>query len=279
VRVADLPPGVDPAELARENPAELQRAVSEAIRFLKFRVDRVLAAADLTSAEGRAHGAQAAVGVVAEHPDPLVRDQYLMEIADRCRIEIRQLREIAAAPPAPKPPAPSEPDEREIDNIPDDYGRGDFGRPSSTRLTAEDEAIRIAIHRPDDIAGQVAPVLFDDPVRREAFEALAAGGVMAAADRAGPAAAGLLRRLAVDPSDAETGDILSGIARLAADRVLRELQRDARGATSIQARQGFASAIGWVKMQTENLAERDTRDPALAQLLPWLIGQLEGRES
>ena len=290
VMVADLPPGVDPADLAREDPAELQRAVSDAIRFLKFRVDRVLAGADLASAEGRAQGAQSAVAVIAEHPDPLVRDQYLMEIADRCRIEIRQLREVAAAPPAPKQASPrpgSRPEprpdpvdayEREFDDVPDDYGRGDFGRPASTRLTPEDEVIRIAIHRPDDIVGSVAPVLFDDPIRREAFEAIADGGVMAAADRAGPAAAGLLMRLAVDPSDADTGDVLSGIARLAADRVLRELQRDARGAASIQDRQGFAAAIGWVKMQTENLAERDTRDPALAQLLPWLISQLEGRE-
>jgi len=294
VRVADLPPGVDPADLAREDPAELQRAVTEAIRFLKFRVDRVLSAADLTSAEGRAHAAQAAVGVVVEHPDALVRDQYLMEIADRCRIEIRQLREIAAAPPPPKQPVAAgdsrtertephhdHPDsnEREAANSHDEYGQSGFDRPVSTRLTAEDEVLRVAIHRPDDIAGKITPALFHDPVRREAFEALADGGVVAASDRAGPAAAGLLRRLAVDPSDAETGDVLAGIARLAADRVLRELQRDARGAASIQDRQGYASAIGWVKMQTENLAERDSREPALAQLLPWLIAQLEGRES
>jgi len=289
VRVADLPPGVDPADLAREDPAELQRAVTEAIRFLKFRVDRVLAGADLTSAEGRAHGAKAAVGVVAEHPDPLVRDQYLMEIADRCRIEIRQLREIAAAPPAPSQSVAQHNDrsdsrEREVANNVDD-GRHDdrdprgVDRSVSTRLTPEDEAIRIAIHRPDDIAGRLAPALFDDPVRREAFVALGDGGVVAAADRAGPAATRLLRRLAVDPSDTEADDVLAGIARLAADRVLRELQRDARSASSIQDRQGFASAIAWVKMQAENLAERDSRDPALAQLLPWLVDQLEGREA
>jgi len=271
VLVADLPPGVDPADLAREDPSELGRAVSEAIRFLKFRVDRVLAATDLSSAEGRAHGAQAAFSVVAEHPDPLVRDQYLMEISDRCRIDIRRLREFAAGPTEPSRP------EARVRR--DDHDPGGTAASVSTRLTPEDEAIRVAIHRPDEILDRLAPALFDDPVRREAFEALGDGGLMAAADRAGPAATGLLRRLAVDPSDADTEDVLAGIARLAADRVLRELQRDARGASSIQDRQGFASAIAWVKMQAENLAERDSREPALAQLLPWLIDQLEGRET
>ncbi len=280
VRVADLPPGVDPADLAREDPAELARAVSEAIRFLKFRVDRVLGATDLSSAEGRAQGAQAAVAVVAEHPDPLVRDQYLMEIADRCRIDIRQLRDVAAAGPAqslsPRP-APQSSQDREVSNVP--AGLDDVGDLAPSRITAEDEAIRLTIHRPDEVEGRLSSALFADDIRREAFEGLSAGGVMAAADRVGSRAAGLLRRLAVDPPDADTDteDVLSGMARLAADRVLRDLQRDARNAQSAEDRQGFASAIAWVKTHSENLAERDARGPALGQLLPWLIDHLEGR--
>ncbi len=280
VRVADLPPGVDPADLAREDPTELARAVSEAIRFLKFRVDRVLGATDLTSAEGRAQGAQAAVAVVAEHPDPLVRDQYLMEIADRCRIDIRQLRDVAAAGPtqsmSPRP-APQPSQDREVSNAPG--GPDNVGEPAPSRITAEDEAIRLAIHSPDEVEGRLSSALFADDIRREAFEALSVGGVMAAADRVGSRAAGLLRRLAVDPpdTDSDTDDILSGVARLAADRVLRDLQRDARNAQSTEDRQGFAAAIVWVKTHSENLAERDARGPALDQLLPWLIDHLEGR--
>ena len=42
-------------------------------------------------------------------------------------------------------------------------------------------------------------------------------------------------------------------------------------------RQGFATAIAWVKTQTEGLAERNTREAAVAQLLPWLIDNAEGR--
>lgn len=119
--------------------------------------------------------------------------------------------------------------------------------------------------------------LFLDPVRREAFEALAEDGLVAAADRAGPEAGTLLRRLAVEAGDAETDDILAGLARLAGDRVMRDLQRSARMAEGNDQRRGYADAIQWVKSQLELVAERSTREAAVAQLLPWLIEHSEGR--
>ena len=42
VTVADLPPGVDPADLAGSDPGRLAASVEAAVPFLKFRVDRVL---------------------------------------------------------------------------------------------------------------------------------------------------------------------------------------------------------------------------------------------
>ena len=45
VSVADLPAGVDPADLASTDPARLAASVESAVPFLKFRVDRVLTAA------------------------------------------------------------------------------------------------------------------------------------------------------------------------------------------------------------------------------------------
>ena len=48
--------------------------------FLGFRLDRVLDQANLTTPEGRARAAEAGVRVVDEHPNPLVRDQYLMQV-------------------------------------------------------------------------------------------------------------------------------------------------------------------------------------------------------
>ena len=54
VVVADLPKGSDPGDLSRSDPEALARAVAEARPFLQFRVDRILSAGDLTTAEGRA---------------------------------------------------------------------------------------------------------------------------------------------------------------------------------------------------------------------------------
>ncbi len=93
VAVAALPPGSDPADLARSDPAALREAVDKATPFLQFRLGRILDAADLSTAEGRARAADHTLGAVAEHPDDLVRDQYVMQVAERCRLEPASLRE------------------------------------------------------------------------------------------------------------------------------------------------------------------------------------------
>ncbi len=93
VAVADLPSGSDPGELARTDPEGLRAAIEEAKPFLQFRVERILDAAQLDTSEGRAKAADAALAAVAEHPDNLVRDQYVMQVAERCRLEPSQLRE------------------------------------------------------------------------------------------------------------------------------------------------------------------------------------------
>jgi DNA primase len=265
IRVAALPDGVDPDDLAREDPEALQRAVDEAMPFLKFRLERALAAGDLSTVEGRARTAEHALDVVAEHPDALVRDPYVIEIADRCRLDVARLRELLAG---------------ERSSVMPKRARVDPDAPlmPPTRLTAEDEAIRLAIHRPSEVVGFLSAELFVDPVRREAYEALAEDGLVASADRAGPEAGTLLRRLAVDAGDADTDDVLAGLARLTGDRVMRDLQRSARMAEGTEQRRGYADAIQWVKSQLELVTESSTRETAVAQLLPWLIEHAEGRE-
>ncbi|HEX6236608.1 MAG TPA: DNA primase [Acidimicrobiales bacterium] len=92
VAVADLPPGEDPADTAARDPARLVAAVEGATPFLRFRLERAFGAADLSGPEGRARAAEAALAIVAEHPSELVRDQYLMEVASRCRFDADRLR-------------------------------------------------------------------------------------------------------------------------------------------------------------------------------------------
>ncbi|MFT5201020.1 MAG: DNA primase [Candidatus Aldehydirespiratoraceae bacterium] len=297
VRVADLPAGVDPADLAREDPVELQRAVDEAIPFLSFRLERVLSSGDLSTVEGRARTAEAGLDVITEHPDPLVRDAYLLEVADRCRVDLSRLRELASAPrakPVEKDPAPQrrrQEEQRdqpqEVSNQPDDYYSHDdtsapadgLLRAGSGATEAEDEALRLAIHRPED-ADRIHPALFGDASRREAFVALRDGGLLGAGDRAGERAASLLRRLAVDPSDADPSDVIAGLGRLAGRRTLEDLRRVQRALDSTDDQKRHAvSSIGPLKLLTERLDERETREEAIAQLLPWLIGYEEGRNA
>src|SRR5207245_5149392 len=92
----------DPAGVGLAGPARLAAAVEGARPFLQFRLERLLRAADLASVEGRAAAAKAAVALVAEHPDDLVRDQYLMQLAERVGIDVDRLRRAAAeAEPGP----------------------------------------------------------------------------------------------------------------------------------------------------------------------------------
>src|SRR5581483_12017813 len=93
IAVADLPPGSDPADLARSDPDRLRAAVEEARPFLAFRIERALSAASLSTPEGRARAAGAALAMIREHPDEFVRDQYVMEVSTRTRIEADPLRE------------------------------------------------------------------------------------------------------------------------------------------------------------------------------------------
>ena len=256
VLVADLPAGQDPGDLSRSDPAELRRAVQDAVPLLKFRVDRALDGADLSTIESRARWAERAVSVVNEHPDPMVRDPSVVAIAERCHVDPDHLRRFASGGPSMAPAR----------------GDGPEGAGGEPRLTPEDEALQLAIHRPEEVAGYLHETLFGDPVRREAFEALSEQGTVAsAADSVSPQAAQLLHRLAVDAGRAAIDDVLARIARLTARRAMNDLRRTAASADDPALRQQCSVSLAWLKSQTERLEERETRTEALAGLLPWLI--------
>ena len=256
VLVADLPDGRDPGDLGRSDPGELQRAVRDAVPLLQFRVDRALSGADLATIESRARSAERAVSVVNEHPDPMVRDPSVVAIAERCHVDPDHLRRYASGGPSM---APARSDNAE-------------GAGAAPRLTPEDEALQLAIHRPEEVADYLHETLFGDPVRREAFKALSEHGAVApAADFVSPQTAQLLHRLAVDAGSAAIGDVLARIARLTARRAMNDLRRTAATADDPALRQQCSISLAWLKSHTERLEERGTRTEALADLLPWLI--------
>jgi DNA primase len=339
VAVAAFPTGSDPGELARTDPEALRKAVAEARPFLQFRVDQVFAAADLSTVEGRARAADAALTTVAEHPDDLVRDQYVMQVADRCRLEpdrVRQRLEEARRHPPARPaqhrsagragrgaqdheraapagrtaPAPGERprDERgagpghddgdpgpvEYDDGPGPFdhpgagldeapGRGSSGadRPAPAERPGL-EALRLAVHRPEEVSERLDEVLFVVEVHRQAFAALAAADSLhQAVEEAPPEVAALLRRLTVeepvivgkplvDPVDAVVAQLVRGAAR----RALTEMQSEMRTSSVdlATANPEASQVLRWI----DELGEPERCREAEGRLLAWLVGRDRG---
>ena len=212
VAVADLPKGVDPADLARDDPDALRAAVEEATPFLGFRVQRALRAGSLASPEARARTAQAALTVIREHPSELVRDQYVMQVADHTRLDPDQLRTQLRRPAG---------DEVQVSAA------------AAKAPTAEDgpefEALRVAIHRPDDVADLLYEHLFTDERAASAFRALADGGdPHDILERADPWTRDLLQRLWVEDTQAEGDEVVTRLVREALRRQIRVLENESR---------------------------------------------------
>ena len=80
--MADLPAGATRASCPG-GPRGPRAVVRRSEPFLGFRLERAFGRSDLSTPEGRAKAAEAALSAVAEHPDELVSDQYVMQVADR----------------------------------------------------------------------------------------------------------------------------------------------------------------------------------------------------
>lgn len=274
VAVAALPPGVDPADLARTDPDALRAAVTDAVPFLGFRVNRVLNAANTATPEGRARAAELALSVVAEHPSSLVRDQYVMEIASRTRIEPDRLRQMLASPESLAKPTPVR--GRALPRDRDD-AEDRVARPAAApmRESAELEALRLMVIAPDVLGPWLHQVLFSDDRARAAYLALASTtSVREAIDTADPGTAELLQQVAVEDSDAEPLDVAILLIVAAAQRELREIQAQAEVADDPLA---FAGTMQWLKLQLEDVRETSS-EAAAGQLLAWLTEEPEEQE-
>ena len=275
VAVASFPGGVDPAELAQSDPAALAVAIADAKPFLKFRLDRVLDGATLDTPEHRVRDAESAMAVVQEHPHEMVRDQYLLEVAARCRIDPQQLRgrrfEAPAAPGAKREAAPRR---SGSDDEPPPYGEPSpqRRRRAVPRDSSATEALRLLIWNHDEIAPWLAEVLFPDPVTATAYrsviatQSLADAIMMAEAEE--PVSGELLQRLAVEEPTAEAADVLARLVDEAAGAAMAALRAEAQVAQDPLA---IGNTIGWLNLRIMELREPLTRQVALDELLDWLI--------
>jgi DNA primase len=281
VAVAALPAGSDPGDLARTDPEALRRAVAEAQPFLRFRIERVLQSADLRTNEGRAKAAEAALAAVADHPNPLVRDQYLMVVADRCRLEAASLRSllddlVRRAPEAPGSPA--RPPRQGAGGAP---VNGNGAGAATGRLHGHDgeaqraglEALRLVVHQPESVAQRLQPLLFSDVRQRAAFVTLATAGdlhdAIRGAEDASPDVAVLLRRLAVEEPAADADDVVVQLVWIASRRALADLESEVRLSPDALVR--LAPVAARVSRDVQELEYREGALLAADRLLAWLV--------
>jgi DNA primase len=306
IAVASLPAGADPGGLSERDPDALRAAVAEAQPFLSFRLERVLAQADLGSPEGRARAAERALPVIAEHPSDLVRDQYVMEVADRCRAAPERLRaglaEAIRAGKANKGPSHQAPASGSragrAGRAEEEAGEGGRGarvgtlergsgpRPGATATATsperarragdgttrrvEVEALRLAVHRPEEVADRLEEMLFSDEVNLAAFRALAGASTLhEAIGAAAPDAAALLQRLAVEETDADPDDVIALLVKQAVTRAIVELEACAR--ESVLVVPEVAQTLAWLKPAVEQLHDSDNRIGACDRLVAWLV--------
>jgi DNA primase len=266
VTVADLPDGVDPADLASTDPERLAASVESAVPFLKFRVDRVLSGADLTTAEGRARAAEAAVDVIREHPSELVRDQYVMEVAGSTRVSPEQLRDML------RRPAPEPRDRGDRRNPPAELeARAVRPRVLDERDGPELEVLRHVVHDWTSVEPWIRyEELFLSELHAAAFRVLMAHPtVQEAIDAADPGVADLLGRLATEEQQAEPFD---AVVRLLTERARHEV-------AGLTARIGSASDPGpllqeqqWLTLIIDRLRDPEAAVEAADELVAF-VGQ------
>jgi DNA primase len=220
VRVADLPAGRDPADVWRDDPARLLVALERAAPFLQFRIDRLLASADLTTLEGRARAGEAAAAIVAQHPSDLVRDQYAMQLSERLQsIDVDRIRDAVARRVGGGPGVNGGGEGRERRAAPPPPGRAGRGAGDESRGAGsaggrpvrvdrrEEDVLRWAVHEPVIVADWLESSLFRDPTARATFECLAASSTFEdALESSTGSVRELLERLAVEEPDAGEED-------------------------------------------------------------------------
>jgi len=271
VAVAQFPGRSDPAELALRDPQALRAAISNAVPFLQFRLNRVLAAANLATAEGRARAAGPAMRVLAELPNELVRDQYVMQVADSLRLEPRMLRTTLIE-------TLRHPVGREIPNEPEPSRSAT----ASFRVAATPrpglEALRFVVHAPDLVKDRFIVQYFVNEIQREIFEGLSSGhsvsDVIDGLERRGEEqAARLLSELVVEEIDREFTEadvtaVVSQLLRSAVAEELRNVERDLRN--EMLAPDLAMATIRDVKERVA-LLDTDRGDVAEHDLREWLL--------
>ncbi len=91
--VATMPPGKDPDDILRENPALWQQKIDSAMPLLDYYIHTVTAPLDLNSPKGKSTAVKAIIPLLREIADPVEQAAYLQQLSRLVKIGERVLRE------------------------------------------------------------------------------------------------------------------------------------------------------------------------------------------
>ncbi|NNN18900.1 MAG: DNA primase [Acidimicrobiaceae bacterium] len=291
IYVADLPKGIDPGDLGQKDPARLVAAVARAKPFMAFRLRRLFEVGDLTTIEGRARIVDEAVAVISEHPNALVRNDYLMQVADKCRFEMSDLH------------VRLEQSLRNRNHFGDEVNLGSgpvlamLATDGQTRIdsgaeieykpiSAQDlglsdrpaiEGLKTLVHNLEEMGEFFPLVLFIHPTHRALRIALdGVTQISEAATKAelvGRAAKELFVRLAVQAPTTDPFDVVSRLVERGVNRRLEHMKLEARSLEPASPRLGALSGeLARVRHLQEELRSGGSgKIEATGQLLAWLV--------
>ena len=267
VFVAAIPEGADPGQLAEEDPAALTEAINSAEPFLSYRINRVLDRADLERVEGRARAAADTGAIIAEHPNEVVRDQYLVETAQKVRVDIEQMRRLIVKP---------SPQQQRSSADQQDTAQPAKQVESKPPPLVEVNLLRALIHQPDAITSLVLPAMFTDPVAAEAHRLVISDGWRDQINDFSEPVATLVGRLVVEEVDADPVELVSRALDAVIDRWHTEVRYDVNDIEQLRKHQPM---VQWLAQRQEEMHSEQTRTAAVEAIVDWLRTQDSNKDS
>jgi DNA primase len=109
IRVATLPPGKDPDDILKEDPAAWQQLIDSALPLVDYFIRQTTAELDLETAQGKSQAVQAILPVIREVSDVVQQDHYLRQLASLVKIDERTLRTELQRTPQPRSKSTKQP--------------------------------------------------------------------------------------------------------------------------------------------------------------------------
>lgn len=107
VRMVRIPDGKDPDELIRGNPDAWRQAVADAREVVGFAIERLASEAEMGSVAGKRAFTGRVLAIIKAIPDPLERNFYVQQLAQRVNVEPGILADALQREPVRRPVTPA----------------------------------------------------------------------------------------------------------------------------------------------------------------------------